>query len=327
MSANLPTKEGQGGNNRRTKAQLQKALKQAHEALDDREAEIAALQQELAQAQATIKTLNRQLQELQETLQERSSTIEAEQTSTGASEEGVEQRIAELERENEELRSALSQFKETEAPLQEAVPAAKATFRIDLYPRQGNYQGKIEHLQSKDRKVFSGVNREAIFDFVSGHLPALENDPEDYSSSRDASTPVAVAVAPPYTKPQFAGLPRICDFQIVPLDQGKPVSVLRREQPFHVHLTLDLTEIEAERSLLFDYRISLYAKNLETGQSMVIGQMQDRVPSSNQYQIDAQFPGLQVGSYRIEAMVNFSLLNGEPTPVAAFQESNLIHVY
>lgn len=59
----------------------------------------------------------------------------------------------------------------------EPIAAPSATFRIDLYPRQGHYVGKIEHTLSQDKKPLKELDQETIMNFITSHLPqAVEKE-------------------------------------------------------------------------------------------------------------------------------------------------------
>ena len=157
-------------NGRKTKAQLQEELDKTREERDEAQDLLKVKENRLAECQKQRKQAEVTIENLQEKLAEYES--ELAQTEQAQEEEVIE---------------------ESEETASEDISASKATFRIDLYPRQGHYQGKIEHPLTRDKQVLSGLDQKVIAEFISKHLPQPEEE-EKLSSQAPESPPVEKSV-------------------------------------------------------------------------------------------------------------------------------------
>jgi hypothetical protein len=211
-------KKAPNGSRSKTKAQLELELTRAQAQLKNQETELAACKKELREAQATVKNLQQfreaaedvgkmeRLEQENEVLGKQIQEAE-DQAAHHVAEADMklrksEQQIQELKKEIKALQEKIADYekqspieKEPREEIEEDLAASKATFIIHLYPRQGNYHGKIGHPLTRDKSVLSGLNKDAIFAFISKHLPQQEE--EDISAkkaglripSEDVSTP------------------------------------------------------------------------------------------------------------------------------------------
>ncbi|RMD93039.1 MAG: hypothetical protein D6813_04770, partial [Calditrichaeota bacterium] len=165
---------------RKTKSQLIKDLRDCQKINKKQEAELQNYKQQLDEANIQIETLQRQLKEsldqiksLEEKLEKQAEADKTEKREFERKQQILKSQIAELKEQLEALESFKGK-QETEQENLEELAASKSSFRIDIYPRQGHFQGKIEHLLSKDKKAFSDLDHKTIIGFISEHLPALE---------------------------------------------------------------------------------------------------------------------------------------------------------
>ena len=190
--------------------------------------------------------------------------------------------------------------------LAEEISASKATFRLDLYPRQGHYQGRIEHLLTQDKKPFSGLDQEAIMDFISSHLPHIE----------EFEPPV---VPPPTEQAELSQTS-------IRLTLTVPNQVVPHDQSFQIQLTLDLTTV-APRDLPLGYQVAIYAKCLEGGTRQILDQFEDTITSAKVVALDMNVKVPQPGTYRLEVVLTTRLPEGTPAPYTAFVEDGFLQIY
>lgn len=257
-------------NGRKTKAQLQEELDKTREERDE--------------ARELCKEQERELTEYQQRQQKAETTIES-----------LQEKLAKYETEKaqtEETQEDISE--EPEDVTLEDISASKATFRIDLYPRQGHYQGKIEHLLTKQKRAFSGLDQDVIMDFISSHLPQVDKQ----SPSSEAMTR---------------------------LDVNIPTKIVPHDQPFQILLTLDLSNI-AESDMPLGYEASVYAKPL-IGARQIIGKVHNIITAPEVVSLDMTARIPQAGTYCIEAVLTSSVSEGIPAPYTDFVENGLLQVY
>lgn len=367
---NSTAKANQTKHEHKTKAQLLKALTDAHDVLEDQEKELNTLRKKFKEASSKITTMEKQQdhlegtntkldqtqrelkemtqqverlkheaeelnrihqqdQEEKETLKSQLQTAEDEkpdlieqlqkELQTAEQQRRVlEKKIGKLEATNAQLEKEFAATEQTEEAFPEGLSVGKATFRVDLYPHQAHYQGKIEHLLTKDKIVFKGLDKETIINFISKHLPHMEEESGAEIQSTTTQTELMGSVF----------MPSLKEIQVIPIGAKNPTKTLNHEQPFRVEIPLDFTGVEIEKMLPLGYKVIIYAKPLGGGSPKKLGEYQNNVTSTTHtISVDINPENLSPGVYRIEAVVNFSLSETEPIPVAVFQEKNMVHVY
>jgi len=284
--------------------------------------EAHAMQNEALNAKLEdARKINRQYREEKEKLQQDLQTAEemlAEQTESGKKELrkaeeqrlALEQKIVLLESTVEELQAKLTSKEKDYVVLPEEGAAPKSSFRIDLYPHQGHFRGKIEHMLSKDKKVFSNLNEPGILDFMYSHLPRAQ---EGVKAADRESLPAG-------TLP--ADRASIEEMKIV------PATVIHHRQPFQVQLTAAISEKLKEPARQIRYKASVFAKKLARGgERQLIAETENTLAEAGTFAIHVAPNVLSPGFYRLEVAVSFNAEKGEPSPIAAFLESGLIEVY
>ena len=148
-------------NNKKTKLQLQEELSEVQDALKKQENEISECRGKLQQAQdelANLKELQAKLN-LSEDAERRLQVSETH-------EHQLAERILELEKVIEFLKGKFVDAEHWDKAISKDILSQKASYRIDLYRYQGQYQGKIEHILTKDKKAFTGLDGIAIIEFM-----------------------------------------------------------------------------------------------------------------------------------------------------------------
>ena len=305
---------------RRTKAQLKKELEGAHILLDQREKKLTDCQKKLEKAKADVSTW-----------EEKSIEFELMKVELEKYQQEVEKYRSALKKENQEnekMIAGLQKDLEAVEPSDKSIPGdiatAKATFRIDLYPRQGHFQGKIVHPLTRDDRVLKGLDMDAIMEFISKHLPRQKEkitQPQITATQPEEPSPVTESIA------EYAGMLRLHDLKIIPAGASHPSNVLRHGQTFQVQLTFDPTGVMAEQDASMAYKINIYAKRLEGGSRQVTGAVSGNIKSTDIFTAIVASAPLSSGTYRIEADASVSPSIGDTEAAAVLKESNLIHVY
>lgn len=288
-------KKSQARFERMTKAQLQEHLISAQNLMEKKEKELSSLRKQFKEAKVKTAKLKEQQQ-------------------------NSENRIIELGKTNADLDKKIADLQHAEETIPEDFSVGRAAFRIELYPRQGHYHGKIEHPLTKDKKVFSGLDNESIMAFISKHLPQKEEEPIE---AHPATLP-AVAVAKIETADQTEST-QIREFNIIPTGAWRPTAVIPPDSPFHVQLTLDPSRLMKKQTTALNYNLSIYAKRLEGGFRQAIGEVKGEIKTSTPFKTKIAFAPLPSGTYRFEAVGTMNEKDKQ-LPVDVFRESSLINI-
>ncbi|RMF58041.1 MAG: hypothetical protein D6748_09830 [Calditrichaeota bacterium] len=156
---------------RNTKQELKDCYQRA-EVVEGQEQQVETLKAQIEKLQQKTTSLEKVLAEkesrIKTLMQEKSEAIELSAL--------LETEVNEKTTEMEALREQLQRLEAGE-PTQSDVKAAKSTFRIELYPREGSFQGRIIHSLTGDRKTFQGPGFQVVENFINAHLPAEQPQP------------------------------------------------------------------------------------------------------------------------------------------------------
>ncbi len=123
--------------------------------------------------------LKKKPREAEEKMNRLAQALEREKLETERQRRYYESRLRELEQRFAET-SAVPQAKAADEETEpENIASPKATFRIDLYAHQGEFQGKIEHMLTHEKRAFKGLDQAAISEFMAAHLPHVEAKVEE----------------------------------------------------------------------------------------------------------------------------------------------------
>lgn len=187
---------------RRTKTQLVKELAEAQKALRNQEIELISCGKEMQSAKLELKRLQEQQKKVQsddydlngdknllaenEKLKDKLRKIDE---SSAIQLEATDEKLRKLEQQNQKLEKQVLSFRKQLEDAKKKIPTeddqdeiflknfatSKSTFLIHFYPQQGSFHGRIEHLLTRDKKAFSGLDSEAAFEFISKHLPIVDD--------------------------------------------------------------------------------------------------------------------------------------------------------
>jgi hypothetical protein len=192
-----------------------------------------------------------------------------------------------------------------------------STFRLEFYPRQGNYVGKIEHTLSQDKKVLKGLDQRAITDFITTHLPRVTEKPLEEivvqvspvsdikMREKDEPRRRFEPVQPKAEAPLRQGVVReIKVRQGRNFIQGIP-PVVRQRLPFMVNVKLHLPSPPTQDKM--DLWVSSYSVRLVAQKAPSAKPAAERVvandltPQQAEYETTITMPPLSSGNYTLHA--------------------------
>jgi hypothetical protein len=194
---------------------------------------------------------------------------------------------------------------------------------------QGQYQGKIEHILSKDKKAFTGLDGTAIIEFMSRHLPHVEEIVEKTEPHLAQPIPSGKTVeefidSERISKPRQ----RLSDLRIIPVGADTPITALRKNQTFEVHVNVDLSDVIMPDDEPIEKTLTIYAKRLG-GTHEIIGESRSIPISSGKSTFKMIGKSLSVGAYRLEAFLTFNRPAGVSVslPNGFFLKGSMLNVY
>ena len=192
------SKKGRKVVDRRTKAQLVQELAEAQATLQKQNLEIIVCGKDLQNAKIELKELQglktklrspkANLNKAKKVLDEKKdieNKLQEIEANAAIQIEEATINLREAEQENQNLKKEVEELKEQLEDYRKKIPieddrgeeiirditTSKSTFLIHLYPRQGDFQGRIEYPLTRDKKTFRGLDSEVVFKFISKHLP------------------------------------------------------------------------------------------------------------------------------------------------------------
>ncbi|MBD3287449.1 hypothetical protein GF337_01485 [candidate division KSB1 bacterium] len=262
--------------------QLQQCRDQRQPAAGDT-TEIEDLREKLVTAE---NDLNQSMEEM-EIIIGKSDQLEKDNAELAQTVNDLEKKLLECERESKNIVQPQIELDEPSAE--------KETFRIEFCNREEDYQGRIEHVLTKENKTFTGPDSKAIIDFISQHIKKPE---------MQASAP-CVPVPAKLKNPEFAV----------------------RNQSFNMKLKFDLSKIEIDQEDPVTCHIMIYAKPIGIGRRKLIVETQKQINASGIYNIDLTADMLSSGAYQLEgALTSMRALN-KSSPFSASLKGSLIYVH
>ena len=311
-------------NIKKTKLQLQEELSEVQDALKKQENEISECRRKLQQAQDELA----HLKELQAKLNEAEGAERRLQVSE-THEHQLAERISELEKVIEFLKGKFEATEHWDKAISKDILSQKASYRIDLYRYQGQYQGKIEHILTKDKKAFTGLDGIAIIEFMSRHLPQVEDKVEKTEPHVARPIPPGETVEDVIDSERISGpLQRLSDLRVVPVGADTPITTLSQKQIFEVHVNVDLTDVIIPEDGSIEKSLTIYAKRLG-GPHEIIGEARSIPISSGKRTFKMIGKSLPVGAYRLEAFLTFNQPPGVSAslPNGFFLKGSILNVY
>ena len=276
----------------------------------------AQLKEELIVSKNVIEKMDKELNSLRKQLKE----AEDQKTKLKAQQQDLEDRIIELETTNADLNEKMVELENDEESIPEDFSAKRSAFQIQLYSRQGHYEGKIEHPLTKHKKRLIGLDNESIVAFISEHLPEKDEEPTEAQS---ATFPVAEVDNTETTDETEST--QIKEFNIIPAGAWRPTAVIPSESPFLIQLTLEPSKLMKEQDTALDYKLSILAKRLEGGFRQIIGEVKGEIKTDTPFKTKISSAPLPSGTYRFEAVGTMSQKDKQLS-IDAFRKSSLINV-
>ena len=306
-------------NDPRTKAQLIEALNKANDLISEQEKELNSYQKKIEKVKQKIAVLNAQYDESEVAKKEMGKNLQEGEKQQQA----LRKKIRNQEKSIIRLKEELDVLQHPSKSTREDIPSARTTFRIDFYPRQGHFQGKITHSLTKDDKVFRDLDIAAIERFISQHLSkkkekvaALETESHEVEPGFDTVATLADERLTPFS-----------ELTVIPTHTAISGNCVQHDQPFQVQIGLDLTKIRAQIPDPLAYKISIYAKCLEDGARKITGEISGSIRSADIFTAKVPSSSLPSGTYRLEAIAMLGDMAGGLSGGSTYQESKLINVY
>lgn len=213
-----------------------------------------------------------------------------------ANSDELTKKITKLEKELAKFKMPADDIDSSETP--------SATFRVDIYKRQGEYNGRIIHTISKDKKAFHGIDVDLLSDFIQEHLPKIEDQNDVSKESSDEKEAMAHRLS--------------VDINVAQKD-------IRANKPFNVQLSINRGAL-AEKVKTLNGVVEFFARDIVSGKSTTLLR-KNLAPSNRQEMLfnEVAHP-LAPGTYRLEGAVFFRSKEGRPTPYMAASPTRLVNV-
>lgn len=277
------------------KSEIERLLadfEEAHQGLKNLQRENSSLQETIQEVEEKNQVLEDQAKANQEKHAKEIKGLNAQLETAESQKRQSDQKIKELQKSLDAMKSPAHLAEEAIQPKQE-YKGAKSTFRIEIYKRQGELLGRIEHPLSLEKQSFTGVDEAKIIQFISKHLPVSGEPEKSIAEDRKAEL-------------------EITDFKIM-LASGKPLQhVLLKGQSYYFDFNFDSSGIVigAENPLQFD--VSIFGKNMQSGAKLLLGQTRLRYADGGKHAVNIGGVPLPTGTYRLELLVNSKYPDGNP---------------
>lgn len=244
-------------------------------------------------------------------------------------EEAFKIKISELEKINknsqmqiEALQEKLSLAKQEpdEDKKVDYIDSAYSLFQIEIYPGDNDFRCKIKNIQTEDEQLFIGIDEKNIRNFIFTHLPK-EEEIVITDTIAEESKPIQEGA------PSASTLPMSHQVKTYHIDGVKATNTILPGKPFRVGLMTDVKGESQKTSAVLQSNISIYAKALEKGTTIFLGNAQRTLPFSGKSLLKIKCKGLPQGTYRLETAVNFNLSGQQKAPVENFTDYSYINVY
>jgi hypothetical protein len=158
---------------------------------------------------------------------------------------------------------------------------------------------------------------------------AIPEEPTAVTTELAAPADAKVAqIAPPFRA--VTGTPRLHPIETISTDAHIPQNCFPYDQPFNLHLTLDLSDVRTPGNTQFSYRVSIYSKSLEGHPRRVVGEISGILTSNEKITVVIEGIVLPKGTYRLKAFVILYPIMTEPTQhtgLVASKVSDLLLIF
>lgn len=212
----------------------------------------------------------------------------------------------------------------------------KSTFRVELFHLDDvPLYGRVEHLLTRDRQSFQGLNGEAILAFLHKHLPA-QAQPSAYGSDPETELHVSAQAeatasagagqagsAGQATPEEAAGTPRLTRAVLINRGVHAVPNQLDHRQPYQLQVGLAALGSGATWTL---QQVSLYAKPLQGHKMLTLTDQVIAQAARTRIGIDLGEGGLQPGAYRVTLNLGLTAAEEMASP-QLLTEGMLVQVY
>ncbi|MEK7728257.1 MAG: hypothetical protein AAB354_07560 [candidate division KSB1 bacterium] len=304
--------------------------------LEALEAEQRARQNERAEKEA----LKKKSREIEEEMNRIAKALEREKRETERLRLHYESRLHEMEQRVAAAKAARHAAPASEEAEEENISSSKATFRIDLYSHERQFQGKIEHMLTHDKCAFSGIDHAAMNAFIAAHLPQVETKVEelqkiDALQAHEESKLEAPTVTPsaPAATPALAAEPRPNPLRLRGMDillsgSHSRVSMLAFDQAFDLQFELEHAERIPPELASWSCQVAFFAKRLESGPQQNLGEITHQLSASEHTPpfrlLGAHLPR---GTYRLVAVASIRCSEAAQTKPYSLTAQKYIQIY
>lgn len=221
------------------------------------------------------------------------------------------------------------------------------TIEFLLDAKKTIHRTRVVHIQSGDADTWAGCEVDQLIDFLARHAsvhiqakelekkekaetpeqslgnilnestPTLTGKPEPLSPTSDVprmSKPnpeIAYSISQSTANTNFTGTLRLKDFLVFPIGSNTPLHSLHQDQPYHVRLTLDLTNTFTPCDSHLRYKATINFKQLG-GTSYSVAEESNTINLPDCMTLDIVCSSLPPGLYRPDAFVK---LFSDQTPL------------
>jgi myosin heavy subunit len=295
--------------------------------VEELKAKLSATEKRLVRIKELEKSNDQLKARLRESEHDSSKQVEKIKQGLEASERersGLMEKIGQLEKEIDSLKGHSDVGEPHKEDITEPIPTSKSSFRVDIYPYQGHYQGKIEHLLSKDKKAFKGLDQNAIKEFIARHLPTPDENHKELKPGG------AFRIAPGNSAEQGAQakVPNLSELKIVRPDSALSCRTIYHDQSFQIQAHFDLGEFNLDAKGPFEHQIIVYANSLEGKPRYTVAQTKGTIRSRDETTVRMTGAAPPEGTYRLGAFVTLSSSRArhQLKPARSFYSGELFHV-
>lgn len=256
-----------------------------------------------------------QLEDIQLQLEDKNKSIAEHQKQAKLQERNIKR----LEKEIRKARDFTPKIvDEPESPkdqvLQEEITTSKASFLIDFYDEgEAGIRGKIEHLLTKKKKAFKGLDAESIISFLQERVSNGTPTKQDVE-----------AIAEPLAEdiPLESEVLQLKEFSVLAAGQRTPTQILKHDIPYKVQLEwADTLELSSSN-------FTIYAKPLGGGNQQAVGYKDvNSEQKTDTLSVDIFPSSLLPGTYRLIVNMNYNKPGRDEIQDMILSKSSLIQVY
>lgn len=239
----------------------------------------------------------------------------------------TKQKKEDIAEKTSELKKKLSAAQYFGNLISENISTAKDGFFILLYPSQGRFSCKIMRLYKKEKpKPIKGLDKTTIFNLISKYYPHLERQ----AAQTQPEVPGEAEPLPTYAVPATGKeLQSLIGFEIVQAGISPPFNVIQHDEPFEVHLNVDLTGVMLEgikKDAQLNYKILLNCKHLTGKPFQRIAEISGDTAAAKVFTEIVESEPLSPGTYRLEADATITGDKEKTKAPKSFKNHHMLHV-